>query len=158
MTGGDFGRSLVVGFIATFIATIYGYWEVAFGLPRLDFATLLGYDLAPAEASREFAFALGMTQHFIDGLLFALVFFRLGQKILPGGAWLKGLLFGLLLWVASGLVASPVHRAGLFWSQWRLPAVFAVFLWHVIWGLALGGAFSLAWQKGSQAFSKESEQ
>lgn len=150
MTGAKFGRALVVGFIATFVATIYGYWEVAVGLPKLDFAMVLGLDLAPEGASREFAYTLGMVQHFIDGMLLALIFVRLFVGFLPGHYLLKGLVFGIIVWVGSSLVASPIHGAGLFWIRWRVPALVGVFVWHIIWGIALGVTYYLALPKNKE--------
>ena len=146
MTGAEFGRALVVGFIATFVATIYGYWEVAVGLPKLDFAMVLGLDLAPEEASREFAYALGMVQHFIDGMLLGLIFVRIFVRFLPGHYVIKGLVFGIIAWVGSSLVASPIHGAGLFWIRWRVPALVGVFVWHIVWGITLGVTYYLAFR------------
>lgn len=151
MNGADFGRAVVVGLIATFVATIFGYWEVALGLPKLDFATLLGQDLVSPELSKEFAYSVGMAQHFIDGVIFSLLFVRVFEPVLPGPVWLKGLLFGLLVWLGSGLVASPIHNAGFFWRRWLLPSFFGVLGWHIVWGLILGIALSLSRPRGVAA-------
>src|SRR3990172_2774428 len=144
MTGAEFGRALVVGFIATFVATIYGYWEVAVGLPKLDFAMVLGLDLAPEGASREFAYALGMVQHFIDGMLLGLIFVRIFVRFLPGHYVIKGLVFGIIAWVGSSLGAPPLHRGWVFLKRLAGPALIRVFVWHIVWGITLGVTYYLA--------------
>ena len=144
MTGLEFSRAVVISLIATFVATAYGYWEVSLGLPKLDFATLLGQRLVPEGSSREFAFSWGMAQHFVDGALLGTLYIRLFHPICPWPCWFSGLIYGILVWAASGIVTSPLFNAGFFWWGWGGPALFGVFIWHLIWGLVLGGAFSLA--------------
>ncbi len=148
MSGYQFGRTLVVSFIATFIAVIYGYWEVVIGLPRLDYALVLGVKGVPEGASKEFAYAVGMAQLFIDGAILALFFVRVMHRILPGGDVVKGLIYGIIVWVGSSLIVSPVLGAGLFFIRWGIATLSGVFIWNLIWGLALGIAYRLALPKG----------
>ena len=148
MSGSQFGRAVVVSFIATFIAAIYGYWEVALGLPRIDFALLLGMRLTPEGVSREFAYAFGILQLFIDGAILGLFFVRVMRGILPGGDVVKGLSYGIIVWVGSSLIVSPLFGAGLFWVRWGVATLSGVFIWHLIWGLTLGIAYRLSLPKG----------
>lgn len=144
MSGGEFSRAVMISLIATFVATVYGYWEVSFGFPKLDFATLLGQRLVPEGSSKEFAFSWGMGQHFVDGALLGTLYVRLFHPICLWPRWLSGLLYGILVWVASGIVTSPLFKAGFFWWGWGGPALFGVLIWHLVWGLALGITFTLA--------------
>jgi len=144
MGGSEFWRAVVISVIATFIATVCGYWEVSFGLPKLDFATLLGQRLVPEASSKEFAFAWGMAQHFIDGALLGILYIRFFHPFYAWPRWLSGLLYGILVWFASSIVTAPLLKAGFFWWGWGGPAVFGVFIFHVVWGLALGITFQLA--------------
>lgn len=138
MSGAEFGRAIASSVIATFVATVYGYWEVSLGLPKLDFATLLGQRLVPEGSSREFTFGWGMAQHFIDGVILGILYIRFFHSIARWPRWLSGLLYGLLVWLASGIVTSPLFKAGFFWWGWGGPALFGVLIWHLLWGLALG--------------------
>lgn len=151
MTGREFGRAVVVSLIATFVATIYGYWEVAFNLPKLDIPLVLGLAIVPAGTGREFAYSFGMVQHLFDGILLGTIYFRLFRGWLPGWEALKGTLYGLMAWVGSSLVASPILGAGLFWIGWGGPATIGVLLWHIVWGLSLGLASYLSIPKGEEA-------
>ncbi len=144
MSGAEFGRALVDSFIATFVATIYGYWEVALGLTRIDFALILGQGVVPRGSPRELAYIFGLLQQFIGGMILGLIFVRLFQRILPGPYLIKGFIFGLIIWVGSGLIISPVHDAGLFWRRWGAFTIIGVFIWHIVWGSALGIGCRLA--------------
>jgi hypothetical protein len=144
MSGGEFCRAVVISLIATFIATVYGYWATSFGLPKLDFATLLGQRLVPEGSSEEFAFAWGMAQHFAHGALLGIFYLRFFHPVYPWPCWLSGLLYGILVWLVSSIVTSPLLKAGLFWWGWGGPALFGVLIWHLIWGLALGMTLYLA--------------
>lgn len=144
MSGGEFCRAVVISLIATFVATVYGYWEVSFGLPKLDFATVLGQKLVPEGSSSGFAFTWGMIQHLIDGALLGTIYIRFFHPLYGWPCWLSGLLYGIVVWTASGLITAPVFKAGFFWWGWGGPALFGVLIWHVVWGLALGVTFQLA--------------
>lgn len=144
MSGGEFSRAVVISLIATFVATIYGYWENSFGLPKLDFAMLLGQRLVPEGSSREFAYIWGMAQHFTDGVLLGTLYVRLFASLVPCPRWISGIVYGVVAWIASGIVTSPLFKAGFFWWGWGGPALFGVLIWHLLWGLVLGIAYSLA--------------
>lgn len=144
MSGAEFSRAVIVSFIATFVATVYGYWETSFGLPRLDFASLLGGRLVPEGSSREFAFGWGMAQLFADGVLLGALYVRYFPAMVPWPHWLSGLAYGVLVWIASGIVTSPLFNAGFFWWGWGGPGLFGVLIWHLVWGLALGVVYAIA--------------
>jgi len=155
MSEAQFGRALVVSAIATFVATIYGYWEISLGLPRLDFATLLGQRLVPEGSSKEFTFSWGMAQHFIDGALLGALYLRFFHSISSWPRWLSGLLYGALVWLASGVVTSPLFGAGLFWRGWGDATLLGVLLWHLLWGFVLGTTFYLAETNGRQRRNRQ---
>jgi hypothetical protein len=138
MTGHEFFRAVTVAFVATFIATVYGYWEVLFGLPKLDFASILGRRLVPEGSSPEFVFNWGMAQHFIDSIIMGVLYVQFFHSAYRWSHWVSGLTFGILVWIASGLVTSPLFQMGFFWSAWGDTAPLGVFLWHLIWGAVLG--------------------
>lgn len=155
MSEAQFGRALVVSVIATFVATIYGYWEVSFGLPKLDFATLLGPRLVPEGSSKELTFGWGMAQHFIDGALLGIPYLWFFRYVSSWSRWLSGLLYGALVWVASGIVTSPLSGAGFFWWDWGGPTLTGILFWYLFWGLVLGIAFSLTETNGRQRRNRQ---
>ncbi len=150
---------VVVGLIATQVATMCGYYMVGVGLPELQWATFNGFFLstaaeAPGSAGSFFA---GHLLHMTDGVVFTILFAALVRDKLPGanntiGGITKGVIWGLVLGIISiGFLIPYVYLRvnspttfggglGLFSFEgpdgWKLP--FAVLLWHTIWGGIVG--------------------
>lgn len=150
-------------FVATQIATIWGYYGIGIGLPSLPFPNYNGLLFAPASVAPDFSnfgnaasFAVGQSIHFVNGiafgLWFALVVYNKIPTFLPKMKSVqKGMLFAIVQTIISiGFLFPYVYapRAGFgFFSfgdnafgnnhdHWKLP--FAILLWHLIWGAILG--------------------
>src|SRR5271155_3004471 len=67
------GAALISGFVATHIATVFGFWFHGIGLPDLNWPVANGYVVDP-HGSIPVQFALGEFIHGIDGLVFTLIF------------------------------------------------------------------------------------
>jgi hypothetical protein len=86
------------------------------------------------------AWAMGMAAHLLNGvvifpLVYALVIFR----YLPGPPFLKGVLWGALLWLAAEAMVMPMAGAGFFSSEiGGAKAVFAALVGHLVYGALLG--------------------
>lgn len=85
--------------------------------------------------------AVGLAMHFLNGsvifpLVYALVLFR----YLKGASTVRGITFGVLLWLTAQLVVMPVMSAGVFSSgMGGIMAVLASLMAHVVYGALLGG-------------------
>ena len=86
-------RAIIAGFLATIIMTVMAYIAPFFGLPKTDFAAMLG-SLFAQETPQPWTapWWAGMAIYFIDGsiifplpLIYAYLLFRL----LFGPAWLR---------------------------------------------------------------------
>ncbi|HEY5539413.1 MAG TPA: hypothetical protein VIL58_07740 [Thermoplasmata archaeon] len=165
---------IIAGLIATQIATVFGLWFTGAKLPQFDFNTLNGY-LAlgttygfthPAEN-----FLIGGIIHYVDGILWGLIFAliihpMLGQFIkplaplTPTNNFIKGIIWGLALWIISSALWMPLligplldnvgfGGVGPFLTHFSTfvgyQAVFTNLLWHTIWGLNLGLMFNPVW-------------
>lgn len=155
--------AILAGFIATQVGTIWGYHAVGIGLPSLPFPNYNGRLFAPSSVAADFSnfgnsgsFFVGQSVHFVNGIVFALMFALLAYDELPtSGAKYrsvqKGLVFGLTQTIVSiGFLFPYVYapKAGFgFFSfgdnsfgnnrqHWKLP--FAVLPWHLIYGALLG--------------------
>jgi hypothetical protein len=160
---------LVAAFAATFFATMFGEWFYSIGWVPFSFNTLnadvwannfklIGgtfYGLPPL--SSDFTYFLGMWSHYSQGIVFGLVFTLLVYPNLPGpmkvgNNLLKGLLWGWTLWIVSSSFVMPLlYGTGFWFSYWGtlgLPngsqsqLIFYNFVWHSIYGFALGMFFS----------------
>jgi len=150
------GASALVGVIATQLGTYFGYVFPAIGLPTLPWPLYNGVLATPAE---EFgttgSFFAGNSLHFVNGIVFAILYAVLALPIMPfrnthAGNVARGLLYSVVLTVISlGILVPyayvPKQGYGLFAFSgpdgWKLPA--AVLVWHLIYGFFLGTLFQL---------------
>jgi hypothetical protein len=167
---------VLVGVIATQLGTYFGYVFPAVGLPVLpwplyngilgttfadgingfsnatDFAAqaVATGSIIPGFATSGESFFVGHALHFVNGIVFAILFGVLFREDVPikntyGGNILKGLIFAVIMSIISaGLLVPyayvPNQGYGLFLFDgpdgWKLP--FAILVWHLIYGLFLG--------------------
>jgi hypothetical protein len=150
----------VVGVIATQLGTYFGYVFPAVGLPVLPWPLyngLLGSTLADGyngiAADPNFgvtgeAFFLGHSLHFVNGIVFAVlwgILFREDVHRFVKNNILNGMLYALIMTIISaGLLVPyayvPESGYGLFLFDgpdgWKLP--FGILVWHLIYGVFLG--------------------
>jgi hypothetical protein len=160
------GAIILVGVIATQLGTYFGYVFPAVGLPVLPWPLyngILGTSFADglngATATGQFdavfatsgeSFFVGNALHFVNGIVFAILFAVLFRDALPikntfGGNIAKGLIYSVIMSIISaGLLVPyayvPNQGYGLFLFDgpdgWKLP--FAILVWHLIYGFFLG--------------------
>lgn len=144
------GGLALTGLIATQLGTYFGYCFKAIGLPTLPWPAYNGalIDVTGTGGtwgtpiSQYFA---GQSVHFVNGIVFAILFGVLAHSQLPGKHVVKGLLYGVIMTIVSvGFLVPyayvPKMGYGLFLFDgpdgWKLPA--GVLLWHLIYGFFLG--------------------
>jgi hypothetical protein len=183
LIGRNAGKSAVIAaFIATHVATMAGLWFGGARLPTFDFNSLNG-DLAlfSASGSLNYSFAnpainfvLGGILHYTSGIIwgviFALIFHpAIGrfvkplQPLTPVNNFIKGAIWGVVLWIISsafwmplliGPLLGPVLTGPGFnypcgvgpfltcFGPFGVQALFTNLLWHTIYGVNLGLLFS----------------
>jgi hypothetical protein len=148
------GGSLLAGAVATQFATVFGVWFSGFGLPSVNWPVVNGellLGIAPFSAPPTAAvYMVGELSHFADGVFFALLFALLFHPIVPirntiGGNLIKAFLYGTVLAVISAGWWTPTllapHHAGFLSTGLGWKLVFAIFLWHWIYGYFLGTVY-----------------
>jgi RsiW-degrading membrane proteinase PrsW (M82 family) len=160
------GAAALVGVISTQIATYFGYVFPAFGLPTLPWPLYNGVLAAPTEEfTSASAYFVGQSLHFVNGIVFTILYAVLALHVLPfrnthGGNILKGLLYSVVLTIISvGVLVPyayvPKQGYGLFLFDgpdgWKLP--FAVLVWHLIWGFFIGVLYQLRANRRSPELS-----
>ena len=156
------GGLAVIGLIATQLGTYFGYVFPAFGLPTLPWpmyngALALGIngpswgsyfnaDYTIAGTNAGWLFFSGQSLHFINGIVFAMLFGIFAHKQIPVKSHVaKGLIYGIIMTIISAGVLVPYAYVakqgyGLFLMDgpdgWKLP--FGILVWHLIYGGMIG--------------------
>jgi hypothetical protein len=132
----NIGISVLGGLVGTYVMILGGYYAPEFGFPKLDFASQLGSKITKEERLMR---AWGMPQVFANGIIFAFIYSAFLYNVLPGPPWLRGLIYGGLLWLFAMLIVLPVlFRAGLFGSKGEKLAPVGAFFIHLAYGFVLG--------------------
>ncbi|WP_226579465.1 DUF6789 family protein [Acuticoccus sediminis] len=75
----------------------------------------------------------------VYGVIFALI-----QPVLPGSAFLEGLTFGILTWLAMMVVFAPLTGHEIFLQDANNPVLVAMsFAFNIIYGIVLGFVFAI---------------
>ena len=103
--------ALLAGLVATHLATVVGYFMPGIGLPQLDWNRINGAIYTP-KASPDVQFLSGGVFHYVDGIVFTLVFVVAVYPLLRWrstalGNTLKGLFFGTVLATISVVFMIP---------------------------------------------------
>lgn len=126
-------RAMVGGFIGTIVMTAMMYGVAPLMGLNMDIAAMLGSLLGNN-------WTAGMILHFINGtVIFPLIYVYVLYTVLPGGAAMKGLAWGVILWLLAQIVVMPMMGAGFFSSNMGgVMAVMGSLVGHVLYGGILG--------------------
>lgn len=141
------GAALLAAIVATHMATVVGYWLPGIGLPQLDWNRVNGAVYTP-KASADVQFLSGGIFHYLDGIVFTLIFVVAVYPLLKWGSTalsnvLRGLFFGSILATISCAfmtprVYFPKGHVGIFSNNVGWKFILAVYVWHWVYGLHLG--------------------
>ena len=126
-------RAILGGFVGTLALTFMMY-KVApmMGMMKMDIAGMLGQMLG--------GWAMGMAVHFVNGtIIFPLIYASLLYRFLPGPPVVKGLVWGVVLWLIAQLMVMPIMGAGFFsMKAGGMMAPIASLVGHLVYGSLLG--------------------
>jgi Family of unknown function (DUF6789) len=126
-------RAILGGFVGTVAMTMMMYLIAPMMGVKMDIAGSLAGMLGVP-------WAVGLVIHFLNGsvvfpLIYALVLFR----YLKGGPAVRGITWGVVLWLMAQLLVMPMIGAGVFSSRMGgIMAVAASFMAHVVYGALFG--------------------
>jgi hypothetical protein len=132
--GPNISRSILGGFVGTVAITMVMYVVAPMMLGQpMDIAAMLGSTLGDN-------WWAGMVTHFVNGtVIFPLIFSFLLFGVLPGSPAVKGITWGVILWLLAQVVVMPMMGAGFFSANaGGLMAAIGSFLGHVVYGWLLG--------------------
>ena len=126
-------RAIVGGLVGTLAMTTMMYLVAPVMGVKMDIAgSLAGMLAAP--------WAVGLMMHFLNGaVIFPLIYSLALFRYLKGGATVRGITWGVVLWLMAQLLVMPMIGAGVFSSRMGgTMAVAASLLAHVVYGALLG--------------------
>jgi mono/diheme cytochrome c family protein len=130
----DLGFSLIGGLVATIAMTIFLYLIMPTLSHRpFDIGGLVGQSL-------DVGWGLGVATHFVLGaLVFPLFFVGYFYPRFPGPSWVKGAVWGGLLWLVAEVAVIPIVNGGMFHAGSGGAGAAAGFLvGHLLYGVVLG--------------------
>lgn len=138
----NISRAIAGGIAGTVLMTIMTMVAPMIGMPKMDIAAMLGSILggtAPEVGSS--AWLVGFGMHLMIGIVVLAVGYALINDYLPTSSSLvKGLFYGVIVWLIAQLMVMPMMGAGFFSSH--LPQGMrmagASLMGHLIYGAALG--------------------
>ena len=137
------GRAILAGIIAWVVFVIALHVFPILGAPELDLPAMLG-GLFGWNSS-----AVGWVILFVAGIAFALLYAYWWVAHLPGPAWQRGLVYGIVPWLVMMVVVVPLLPAlspsmnpraapGVFLVNLGAIALFEGLIVFLIWGAVLG--------------------
>lgn len=127
------GRSIAGGFVATLAMTAMMYLVAPMMGLNMDIAAMLGSLLGGSWIG-------GMVLHFVNGsIIFPLIYALVLYAFLPGGPVLKGMAWGVVLWLLAQAVVMPMMGGGFFSAAMGgMMAVMGSLMGHLLYGALLG--------------------
>lgn len=138
----NLSRTFLGGFVGTLVMTVLLYLAPLAGAPKMDIAALLGSLFGKGiPAVMTGWWWVGMIWHFVNGtIIFSLIYSYFVYGWLPGQYWLRGMIWGLILWFAMEVTLMPMTGSGFFSDHATSPfaRVLGGFVLHAIYGACFG--------------------
>ena len=136
-------RAIAAGLIATASMTALLLIEPAVGLPEIAIGQLLSTSLSVTTAHLSIGPAMGWATHFLVGVAWALVYAGVVLTRLPGTPLVRGLLYGVLVFLLAQALFMPLVGAGFF-SRGDPSTLAGGLLGHLVYGGVLGWIYGSA--------------
>jgi len=129
----EIGKAIMGGVAGTIVMTMMMMFVAPMmtGMP-MDIAAMLGGMLG--------GYTMGMIAHIMMGvIIFPLVYVFVAYAFLPGSPLVRGLIWGVVLWLAAITMVMPMAGAGFLMSNiGGMTAVMAALMGHLVYGGLLG--------------------
>jgi uncharacterized membrane protein YagU involved in acid resistance len=134
-------RAATAGLIGTAAMTALLLIEPSVGLPKIAMGQILSTSMGLASAHLPIGPAVGWVIHFIIGMVLALIYAAAFERRLPGTPLVRGLLYGVLVFVVAQLVFMPLVGGGVF-SRGDGELLAGSLLGHLVYGGLTGWIYA----------------
>ena len=135
-----FVRATMAGVAGTAAMSALILVELVVHIPTIAIGQVLGSSLGLASALPGVGPALGWVLHFVIGALLALAYAGLLVTRLPGAPWLRGLIYGMVVFILAQSVFMPFVGGGFF-SRGDPELLLGSLLGHLIYGGLVGWVY-----------------
>jgi uncharacterized membrane protein YagU involved in acid resistance len=133
-------RAAVAGLVGTAAMTALLLVEPSVGLPKIAMGQVLSTSLGLTTAHLAIGPALGWGLHFVIGMVLAVIYAAAFDRRLPGPPVVRGMLYGVLVFVLAQVVFMPLVGGGVF-SRGDLELVTGSLLGHLLYGSVIGWTY-----------------
>ena len=131
--------TIIAGIIATYGLVVMALWAFRLGLPRLDFSRAMAELTYGQSFEGQAPYWAGQAVIYLNGIFFALIYATVVAQYLPGIPIVKGAIWGVILFLISGVFFVPLFmREGFFLSHIHKNAWITSLMVHGAWGLIVG--------------------
>lgn len=131
--------TIIAGIIATYGLVVMALWAFRVGLPRLDFSRAMAELTYGQSFEGQAPYWAGQAVIYLNGIFFALIYATVVAQYLPGIPIVKGAIWGVFLFLVSGVFFVPLFmREGFFLSHIHKNAWITSAMVHGVWGLIVG--------------------
>lgn len=133
----NIGKVIGGGLAGTVVMTMMMYFVSPMMGVKMDVAAMLGGMMGEAVPYNMF-WMMGMGAHFLNGVvIFPLIYVFVLFKFLPGAPAVRGLIWGLVLWLLSQTMMPMMMGMPMF-AGGNMMAVMGSFVSHAFYGGLLG--------------------
>jgi Family of unknown function (DUF6789) len=137
----DAKRAAAAGLIGTASMTALLLVEPSIGLPQIAIGQTLSSTMSAVSSHTAVGPAGGWLLDVVVGVIFALIYAGYFEGRLPGGPFVRGLLFGVGVFVLAQLVFAPLTGSGLF-SHGDMQLLLGGLLGHLVFGGVVGYVYA----------------
>lgn len=153
-----FWRTVISGFIATFVMSMVAFIQGGLGLPVVDIGHIIVGSFNEVHVAEPYDILWGNTAYFMGGILLALIWVSFLANRIPGNWFVRGLIYGFLISLVSGLILSPLVSLavgdwfGFFYLDTWVPGlmILAGLIMHLTYGVVLMLCLKVAGVQGLQ--------
>jgi hypothetical protein len=145
MNSGTFWRTVISGFIATFVMAMIAFLQGGFGLPVIDVGHILKQSFNQVHEFEPYSILWGNIAYFIVGILLALIWVVFFKDRIPGNWFIQGIIYGIMITLIAALVVAPLASLaagdsfGIFYTNTWMPdlILLAGLIMHLGYGIVL---------------------
>jgi hypothetical protein len=156
MSSSIFWRTVICGFIATFIMTMLSFIQAGIGLPAIDLGHILKESFNFVHAAEPYTLIWGNAAYNVGGVLMALIWVSFLQNRIPGNWFISGAIYGIIISIVAGLIIAPVvslaagDSFGIFYTDTWAPGLILLsgLVMHLGYGITLALSLKVAGVNG----------